>query len=79
MVMVAKGRTVLAFGLALGLRASRVSTVTGIGAVVVAKRRIVVTFGRASQKCQQSQGSGGRGREAQNCHRFWTCLVERGE
>ena len=28
----------------------------------------------ASQKCQQSQGSGGPGREAQNCRHFWTRL-----
>ena len=29
----------------------------------------------AFQKCQQSQGSGGRGREMQNCRHFWTRVV----
>ena len=107
--MVAKRRTVVTFGLALGPRVSKVSTVTGIGGILVAKRRSVVTFGlalgrRASkasvitglgkdpapnaelsslldgccvlaiQKRQQSQGSGGPGREMQNCRRFWTCV-----
>ena len=61
------------------LSVPKVSTVTGIGGVVVAKRRTVVTFGLvssiASQKCQQSQGSGGRDRETQNCRHFWTRLV----
>ena len=56
---------------------SRVSTVTGIGGVVVAKPRTVVTSGFVSSlrvsKCQQSQGQGGRGRETQNRHHFWTC------
>ena len=42
-----KCRTVVTFGLAFGLRVSTVSTVTGIGGVLVAKRRIVVTFGLA--------------------------------
>ena len=28
----------------------------------------------ASQKCQRSQGSGGRGRETQSCRHFWTRL-----
>ena len=78
----------------------------GIGGVVVAKRRTVITFyvsclksvnshrgsggswsrnaelsslfdsSRvfASQKCQPSQGSGGRGRETQNCRHFWLLL-----
>ena len=104
-VVVAKPRTVITFGLVSSLRVSKVSAVTGIGGVLVAKRRTVVTFGLAfdlrisevptvtgirgcwsrdaelsslldlrlifeSQKCQQSQGSGGAGRETQNC---WTC------
>ena len=137
-VLVAKRRTVVTFGLVLGLRVSKVSTVTGMGVglgretqnsrhfwtrfassrlksvnrhrdrgVVVAKRRTVVTFGLvlrlrvskvstvtgiggswsrnpkqsslldsswvfASQQCQQSQESGGRGREAQTSRHFWT-------
>ena len=41
-VVVAKPRTVVTFGLVSGLRVSKVSTVTGIGGVVV------VTFGLAS-------------------------------
>ena len=41
-------RTVVTFGLVSGLRVSKVSTVTGIGGVLVAKRRTVVTFGLAS-------------------------------
>ena len=77
--MVAKPRIVVTFGLVLRLRISKMSTVTGIGRVVVAKPRIVVTFDSSrvfvSQKCQQSQGSGGRGRETQNCHHFWTRLA----
>ena len=54
-VLVAKPGSVVTVGLASGLRVSKVSTVTGIGGVGVAKPRTVVT----SQKCQQSQGSGG--------------------
>ena len=38
-------RTVVTFGLVSGLRVSKVSTVTGIGGVVVAKPGTVVTFG----------------------------------
>ena len=56
-VVVAKPRTVVTFGLVSRLRVSKVSTVSGIGGVVVAKPRTVRVF--ASQKCQQSQGSGG--------------------
>ena len=63
-VVVAKRRTVVTFGLASGLRVSKVSTVTGIGGVVVAKPELssLLDSSRvvASQKCQQSQGSGGR-------------------
>ena len=43
----AKPRLVVTFGLALGLRVSKVSTVTTDPGVVFAKRRIVVTFGLA--------------------------------
>ena len=95
-VVVAKRKIVVPFGFVLHFRVSKVPTVIGIGGgiVVVAKRRIVVTFGLvsclrvsgvstvtgigggassrnaeqttlldsscvfASQKCQQSQGSG---------------------
>ena len=54
-----------------------VSTVTGIGGVVVARRRTVVTFRllccRRVQKCQQSHSAVvGRGRETQNCRHFST-------
>ena len=42
--MVAKRRTVVTFRLVLGPRVKKVSTVTGIGGVVVAKPRTVVTF-----------------------------------
>ena len=45
--VVAKCRTVVASGLALGLRVSKLFTVTGIGGVVVAKRITIVTFGLA--------------------------------
>ena len=60
-VLVAKRKPVVTFGLVPGLRVLKVSTITGIGGVLVAKRSIVVIFGLvfASQKCQQSQGSGG--------------------
>ena len=57
--MAAKRRTVVTFGLALGLRVSKVSTATGMGGVVVAKCRTVITFGLALRLRQQSQGSGG--------------------
>ena len=54
--------TVVTFGLVLRLRVSKVSTVTGIGGVVVAKPRLSSLLDSscvfASQKCQQSQGSG---------------------
>ena len=62
-VVVAKRRTVVTFRLVSGLGVPKVSTVTGIGRVVVAKRRTVVTLDSrlvlASQKRQQSPGSGG--------------------
>ena len=73
-VVVAKRRTVVTFGLVSGLRVSKVSAVTGIGVlnvstvtgirgVVVAKleQSSLLDSSRvfASQKCQQSQGSGG--------------------
>ena len=52
----------------------------GSGGVVVAKPRTVVTFGlvsclRVSKVSSHRDGGGGRGREAQNCRHFWTCLV----
>ena len=65
-VVVAKRRTVVTFGLVLHLRVSKVSTVTGIGGVVVSWSRNAELSSLldsscifASQKCQQSQGSGG--------------------
>ena len=108
-VVVAKRRTVFTFGLVSGLHVSKVSTVTGIrggrgreaqncrhfwsrvfasqkcqqsqgsGGVVVAKRRTVVTFGLVSglRISKVSTFTGirvGRGRKAQNCRPFWTCL-----
>ena len=42
--IVAKRKTVVTFGLSLGLHVSRVSTVTGTAGVLVAKRRNVVAF-----------------------------------
>ena len=71
-------RSSVTFGLVSGLRVSTVSTVTGIGGVVVAKCRTVSSLldsSRvfASQKCQQSQGSGGSwSRNAELCRHFWT-------
>ena len=47
--IVPKRRAVVTFGLALRLRISKVSTATGIGGVVVAKHRTVVTFGRGRE------------------------------
>ena len=46
------------------------------GTAVAEPRTVVLDSSRviASQKCQQSQGSGGRGREAQNCRHFWPRL-----
>ena len=78
--MVAKRRVVVSFGVALCFRFSKVSTVTGIGGVLVAKRRIVVTFGlalgRRVSKVLTVTGIGrGLGCEAQNCRRFWTRVV----
>ena len=65
--MVAKRRTAVTFGLVSGLSVSKVSTVTGIGGVVVAKRRTVVTFGVVSglrvSKVSTVTGIGGVGRE----------------
>ena len=52
--------------------------VTGIGRVVVAKRKSVVTFGlveASRHKRQQSPGSGGRGCEGQNFRHFWIVVV----
>ena len=61
--VVAKPRTVVTFGLVSCLRVSTVSTVTGIGGVVVAKPRTVTGI------------RGGRGRETQNCRHFWSRLI----
>ena len=43
-----RSRAVVTSGLVSGLRVSKVSAVTGIGGVVVAKRRIVIIFDLAS-------------------------------
>ena len=45
--IVAKRRTVVAFGLALRLHVSKVSTVSGSGRVLVVERRTVIAFGLA--------------------------------
>ena len=57
----------------------KVSTVTGIGRVLVAKRRTVVTFGlvsgfRVSKSVNSHRDRAGPGRETQNCRHFWTRL-----
>ena len=77
--IVAQRRTVVSFGLALGLRVSKVSTVTGIGGSwsrnADLSSLLDLRWVFASQKCQQSQGHrdrGGRGRETQTCRHFWT-------
>ena len=81
--MVAKRRTVVAFGLVSFLRVSKMPTVTGIAGVVVAKRKTVVTFGfvlrlRVSKVSTVTGIGGGRGRETQNCRHFWTRLQRKG-
>ena len=62
-VVVAKRRTVVTFGLVLGLCISKVSTVTGIrkgrGCETQNCRHFWTPRVFASQKCQRSQGSGG--------------------
>ena len=59
-LVVAKPRTVVTFELVSGLRVSKVSPVTRIGGVVVAKPSLLdLSRVFASQKCQQSHGSGG--------------------
>ena len=68
------------FGLVSGRRVSKVSTVTGIGGVVVAKPRIVVTLGlflgrHVSVGVNSHRDRGGRGRETQNCRHFWIRLA----
>ena len=77
--MVAKRRTVVTFGLISGLRVSKVSTGTGIGGVVLVKRRTVVTFWSclASSRLKsvnRHRDRGGRAREMQNCRHLWTRL-----
>ena len=53
--IVRKRRTVVAFALALRLRVSKVPTVSGIGGVLIAKRKNVVTFGLAFVIFQNAQ------------------------
>ena len=60
-------------------RITKVSTITGIGGVVVAKPRTVVTFGfvsfrRVSKVSTVAGIRGGCGGETQNCRHFWTRL-----
>ena len=58
------------------------STVTGIGGVLLAKRRTVVTFGlvpglrvsKVSTVFNSHRDRGGPGLETQNCRHFWTRL-----
>ena len=61
-----------------GLRVPKASTITGIGGVVVAKRKKVVTFGLVGSSRLKSVNNhkdrGGRGRETQNGRHFWTRL-----
>ena len=75
--MVAKRRTVVTFGLVSGLRVSKVSTVTGMRGVVVAKRsrHFWTRLGSSRLKSvNRHRDRGGRGRETQNCRHFWTRL-----
>ena len=76
-VVVAKPKTVVTFGLVSGLRVSKAS-ISGIGGSWLRNAELSSLLDSprvfASQKCQQSQGSGGRGCETQNCRHFWTCL-----
>ena len=79
-VVVAKPRIVVTFGLASGLRVSKVSTVTGIqggrGRETQNCRHFWTRLGSSRLKSVNShRDRGGRGREAQNCRHFWTCLV----
>ena len=56
---------------------SKVSTVIGIGGVVLAKRRIVVTCGLGCLRLNSvnsHRDREGRGREAQNCRHSWIRL-----
>ena len=80
-VVVAKRRTVVTFGLVSSLRVSKVSTFTGIGGSWSRNAELssLLDSSRlfASQKCQHSQGSGGHGRETQNCRHFWPGFGER--
>ena len=70
-VLVAKRRTVVAFGLACCPRVSTVSTVTGIWRVLVAKHKTVVAFGlaccpRISYSDNSHRHRASRGLETQN-------------
>ena len=64
-------------------RITKVSTVTGIGGVVIAKRRTAVTFELVSRLRLKSVNShrarGGPGRETQNCRHFCTFVLASGE
>ena len=74
-VVVAKRRTVVTFGLAFGIRVSKVSTVRGSGGVLVAKPRSVVTFWTSVwysrlERVNSHGDGGGPGRETQICRHF---------
>ena len=74
-VLVAKRRTIVTFGLASGLRVSKVSTLTGIRGVGGRERQNRRHFwprlGSSRLKSVNShRDPGGPGRETQNCHRF---------
>ena len=78
-VVVAKCRTVVAFGHGSGLHVSKLLTVTGIGGCLLRNAELSslleVALVLASQTRQQSQGSGGPPRcEAQNSPCFWSLL-----
>ena len=78
-VLVAKRRTVVTFGRTLRLRVSKVSTVSGIGGGPGRKTQNCHHFWTrcvfTSQKCRQSQGSGGfLVAESRTVVTFWTCL-----
>ena len=78
--IVAKRRIVVTFGLAFGLRVSKVSAVTGIGGVVVAKRQSnyrhfwTRVWSSRLKSVNSHRDRGDHGRERQNYRHFWTCV-----
>ena len=68
-------QTLVTFGLAWGVRVSKVSIVTEIAGVVLAKPRTIVTFGlvrcsRLKKVSIVTEIGGVRARESQNCRHF---------